>query len=170
MRLNRLSLVNFRNYPRAEFDICGNHIVLLGKNGTGKTNFLEAIHYLSLSRSFRTTQDASMTGIGKDFFSVSGDTAENEIRHHVEITYSQVTGKKIFFDTHRIKAKELGNRMSVVVFHGDDMNLIRSAASSRRRYLDIVLSQTDPEYYHALAVYNHLMRQKKELLKKKIYR
>jgi DNA replication and repair protein RecF len=167
MRLNSISLINFRNYSKNSFLTGGNHVVLLGNNGTGKTNFLEAVHYLAVSRSFRTSEDASLISTNGDFFNISGQTTERGVNHNIDITYTREKEKRIVFDSHRIKAKDLITRMSAVVFHNDDIETIRGSAGTRRRHLDMILSQTDPEYYHSLVVYNHLIRQKKELLKKK---
>ncbi len=168
MRLNSLSLLNFRNFSNRFFSLNSNHIILLGKNGTGKTNLLEAIYYLSMSYSFRSYKDDSLISIGKEFFNISGQISEQGINHNIDIVYTKKKEKKIVFDNHRCKAKELISHMSTVVFHNDDIEMIRGTSSIRRRYLDMVLSQTDPEYYHSLVIYNHLIRQKKELLKKKI--
>ena len=169
MRLNSLSMINFRNYMNNHFALDNNHVILLGKNGIGKTNFLEAIYYLSTSRSFKSSKDESLISIGNDFFNITGQINEKEIAHRINITYTVKKEKNIIFDNHPCKAKDLISRMNTVVFHNDDLEIIRGVSSVRRRYIDTVLSQTDSEYYHCLVVYNHLIRQKKEILKKKAY-
>lgn len=170
MRLKNLHLLNFRNYVNSQFDTDHDHVLLLGRNGTGKTNFLEAVNYLSLTKSFRTNDDASLIRQGEDFFNVNGSVSLDSSEHKVEIIYSHKNGKQVSLDGKKSSVRNLLTRVQTVLFHTDDIEVFRGAASQRRRYLDILLSQMDPTYYHHLVIYNHLMKQKREILKKKTIR
>jgi DNA replication and repair protein RecF len=170
MRLKNLHLINFRNYVDRRFDTDSDHVILLGQNGAGKTNFLEAVNYLSLTKSFRTSEDKSLIREGETFFNVTGSVSLSATEHKVEIIYSHNNGKQVFLDGKKSSIRNLLSKVQTVLFHTDDIDVFRGSASQRRRYLDILLSQMDPNYYHHLVVYNHLIRQKREILKKKTVR
>ncbi len=168
MRLKKLSLINFRNYSKQDFFTDARHVVLVGCNGSGKTNFLEAVNYLSITRSFRTSDEESLILHGQDFFNVSGLVLEDGSEEHkIEVIYSKTKGKQVLMDDKKIPVRNLVAHMKSVLFHTDDIELFRGSSSMRRRYLDVLLSQMDSNYYNHLVIYNHLMKQKREILKKK---
>jgi len=165
MILESLSLKNFRNHEDRSFRFPPGSTVVLGGNGAGKTNLLEAVHYLSFGRSFRTADDENLVRLTSDYFYLRGETVSGGIRNRTEASY-ETAGKKILrYDGRTVSARELVARNRSVVFYTDDMNLVLGASAYRRRYLDQLLSQTDPRYLDDLVRYNRTVKQKNSLLK-----
>ena len=146
MIIKSLSLKNFRNHSYLSYEFSPNLNVLTGPNAAGKTNVVEAIYYLSLARSFRTTEDDELIQKGKDRAEISAVCSEGDINRKVRIVLTEA-GKQIFINNKAIsKISELSNCMNVLLFEPKDVMLFRGSPKARRDFLDINLSIKLIEY------------------------
>ncbi|HWA32573.1 MAG TPA: DNA replication and repair protein RecF, partial [Cyclobacteriaceae bacterium] len=166
MRLEKLTILNFKNYRKAEVSFHGQVQCLLGKNGSGKTNLLEAIHYLSSTRGKFHTHDESNIRHGELQFSLSGVFEKNGKQTEVTCSYTVENGKSI-----AINGKPYGRfsehlgKFPVVMVAPNDVELIWEGGEVRRKYFDGLLSQVDKQYLEQLIVYQNHLKQRNGLLK-----
>jgi DNA replication and repair protein RecF len=154
IRLNHISIRDFRNLEHVELDLPPDGAVVLGDNGHGKTNFLEAIYYLQILRSFRDARDQDITRFDTGGFHVSGH-AHTPSAHEIAVGFDRVTKrKKVSIDgsESRRLSDALGG-LPAVLFSPRDVELVSGSPAERRRYLDLVLALTDRRYLHALQHY-----------------
>ena len=152
--LEKISIRDFRNLERVELEIPGEGIALIGDNGHGKTNFLEAIYYLQILRSIRDARDQDLTRFGTSGFHIMA-SACTPSEHVVAVGFDKTTKrKKATLDglSPRRLSDSLGALPSVM-FSPRDLELVSGAPSERRRYLDLVLALTNKKYLHALQSY-----------------
>ncbi len=173
MILESLQLLFFKNYDEANLRLSPRINCFIGDNGSGKTNLLDAIHYLSLTKSAFTSLDAQSIKQGEEFFVVKGrfQTADADGSAAPETEVIQVSlraGQKKAV-THDKQAYErisdhIG-RYPAVLISPYDTDLIRQGSEERRKYFDSLISQLDHSYLELLISYNHLLRQRNALLK-----
>ena len=166
MRVTSISLVNYRSYERLSFTPCDGITVLLGDNGQGKTNVLEAIYLTCTGRSHRTRQDRELVRWGSDFATVEVQTERRDGSHEVRIELSpsgrrrtKVYGREIS------RSGELLGHVSGVLFSPEDLRTVKDGPLERRRFVDMTLSQLKPAYYYAMQRYNRVLKQRNELLR-----
>ena len=138
---------------------------LLGPNGSGKTNVLEAIAYLCLTRSYASGSDLNSIRSGQDFFSVSGEFEKSGQRFEVKCTHHQ--GKKeIKVDGKDCKkfSEHIG-KFPMVMIAPQDISLIWDGGEERRKFFDQLISQVNKNYLESLIHYNHSLRQRNAALK-----
>ncbi|HLT81943.1 MAG TPA: DNA replication/repair protein RecF [Cyclobacteriaceae bacterium] len=166
MILRRLSLVNYRNYASAEVGFSPRINVLVGANGSGKTNLLDAVYYLSFTRSSRQPLDSLNVRHGADHFSIRGDFNVADRQDSVAVVVQAGARKSV-----RVNGSEYGRlsdhigRYPVVLADPDDVDLIREGGEIRRRFFDILISQVDHVYLENLMRYNSLLKQRNGLLR-----
>ena len=165
MIIKSLSLKNFRNHSYLSYEFSPNLNVLTGPNAAGKTNVVEAIYYLSLARSFRTTEDEELIQKGKDRTEISAVCSEGDINRKVRIVLTNA-GKQIFINNKAIsKISELSNCMNVLLFEPKDVMLFRGSPKARRDFLDINLSKKSQPYLDYASRYNKVLKERNDLLK-----
>ncbi|MEJ2634992.1 MAG: DNA replication/repair protein RecF [Calditrichia bacterium] len=166
MILETLNLTNFRNYKQAEVGFRAGTNVLFGKNGQGKTNILESIYYLALTKSFRTSSDPNLISNKEKYFRIQGDLKSTQGRSHQSaIAYSQVDGKRLLYNGQRIqKFSEYIGYIPVVLLAPSDLQISQNGPQQRRQFLDIVLSQSSKLYLHHLIQYRRSLKQRNALL------
>lgn len=169
MFLQRLSLRNFRNFEDecVEFPEVG--AALIGDNGQGKTNLLEAVYYLEIFRSFRGARDEQLVGLGRGYFRVEGSLsgAEGEGSQEITAAYSR-EGRRKKVAVAGQEALRLGDaigRVGAIIFTASDVDIVVGGPGVRRRYLDIVLSLAEPGYLAALQRYRQVLSQRNGLLR-----
>ncbi len=164
MHLAHFRLRDFRNYTRLDADFAPGFHLLLGDNAQGKTNILEAIYLMATLRSFRGVGGAQMIRHGQKGYFVGGNiTGQGE--HEVKIYWS-ARERKLALDGQPVK--RLGDYLGVlraVVFCTEDLQLVKGAARARRRFLDLLLAQTQPAYLPLLQRYMRAVRARNALLK-----
>ncbi len=168
MKLSSLQLENFRNYRSYsyKFNDEKNVTILLGPNGKGKTNFLEAIYVLSLGKSFRSIMHGDMIEWEMDYMRCKGTIIQDDEEVELEVFYSITPRKSKNFKKNDVNLKNseyMGNLLTVL-FHPEDLNMLYLSPSLRRRYMNILLSQTDRKYLYALSKYNKILKQRNVLL------
>jgi len=165
LRLISLKLNNFRNYKKLVFNPVNLKNVLVGKNASGKTNILEAVYFLSTLRSFRTAKPKELISWGEDGFFVSADIESSGMNHCVKIFISDKKKAVALNETNIKRATELLGIFYTVIFSPTDMDLIKGDPSLRRKFLDVLLSQTSVSYLTALQNYKKTVKQKNIVLK-----
>lgn len=170
--LENLRLRNVRNYETAELDFCPGVNVLYGQNGQGKTGILEAIHYLCLTRSFRTADDRHVLRFNADYFEIEGRFVRSQSsletdRHSLvaRIAFQPGAGKVLQVNGGRMdRFSEWIGRLPVVISAPEDVAIVSGSSGDRRRWLDIVLSQIHTLYLKDLQDYRHCLRQRNAIL------
>ncbi|MBR1769367.1 MAG: DNA replication and repair protein RecF [Bacteroidales bacterium] len=166
MYLESLRLNNFKNFSFFEQDFSSINCIV-GNNGVGKTNILDAVYYLSFSKSFHSNNDLNTMKYGEDFFAVFGTYVDgNQAREHYSCSQKKGEKKKFFRNKNPYKrlSEHIGKIPCVIISPFDYM-LITGSSEYRRRFMDIVLSQTDNVYLENLTLYNRSLQQKNKLLK-----
>jgi len=167
LRIHSLRLFQFKNYADAAFTFPGNVTGICGPNGIGKTNLLDAIYYLSFTRSYFSRLDASHVREGDDGFRLEADIEKNGQREKAVCIYRQ-NGKKEFQingQPYEKLADHIG-RYPAVIIAPDDLQLLLGGSEERRRFMDMLLSQLDHRYLDMLIDYNRVLQQRNSLLKK----
>ena len=168
MQIEELKLNQFRNYR--ELTLCPHPGVNLffGRNGSGKTNLLEAVHYCSLGRSHRITNDANVVRNGETG-ALSSVAIRNALgRREISVRFHPDEGQKktILIDRKKIgRFSELMGCLCCVIFSPEDLGLIREGPSLRRRYLDMMISQISRGYFIALQQYRTGMDQRNAVIR-----
>lgn len=159
MDLQKINLTNFRSYKKAEF-VFGEKTIIVGENGAGKSNIMEAIYLLAVGKSFRADREEEMLRYGESFFRVVGEVGEVG-----EVGVEMIENRKRFLvnDIPRRQIDFVGN-LRAVLFCPQDMELVTGSPGNRRRYLDFVISQVDREYRRCLISYENGLRQRNKLL------
>jgi len=166
MRIQRLKLTNYKNYGTVDLTLDPHVNIIHGPNGSGKTNLLDAIHYLAVSKSYFALSDKHLIKHGEDFFRVEGFYEVDERKEHVAIKYGMGKRREIQINDSKIsKVQELIGKYPVVMIAPDDIKIVKGASKDRRDYFNKWLCQSDPQYLEALMKYNRLYRQKDQLLK-----
>lgn len=166
MKIGKLSLLHFKNHPEKNFDLSPQINCFVGNNGVGKTNILDALHYLSVGKSFLGNSDINNIENEEDFFSIEALISDDDNEDIIKILQPK-EGKKIIKKndkTHERLADHIGYLPSVMISPYDS-NLISDSGESRRKFLDAMISQTDSEYLFSLIQYQKTIQQRNALLK-----
>ena len=166
MHLQNIQLINFKNYVEAELDFSADVNVFVGDNGAGKTNMLDAIYYLSFSKSYLNPQDRHNIRLDEKFFLVAGDFIKEEKK--VNITCSVKQGQKKKLKRNKKEYEKLADHIGqfpAVIISPYDTNLIKEGSDTRRKFIDSIISQFDKTYLNALMRYNRVLAQRNALLK-----
>jgi DNA replication and repair protein RecF len=165
LNLHSISLTQFKNYTLQTFKFEKQIVGICGNNGVGKTNLLDAIHYLCFTKSYFTRDNLNAEN-GKTGFRIEGDLRLNEKTEN-PVCILRETGKKEFSvnESAYEKFSEHIGRYPCVIIAPDDIQIITGGSEVRRRFLDALLSQLDAEYLRQLISYNKLLLQRNSLLK-----
>jgi len=167
MRIRTLDLQNFRNYTEASLEPDPNLNILLGKNAQGKTSLLEGIYILSTTRSWRAGRDTELIHWDADYAHVSAEVSR-EYRNDVEISITLSRSEKKTVKVNTIRQTKLANVMgelNTVLIEPHDVDIVRGEPSHRRRFLNLEISQVQPQYCHLLVNYKRVLEQRNRLLK-----
>ncbi len=167
MHLQRLIITGFKNYPQAEFVFSEKINCFVGNNGVGKTNLLDAIHYLSFCKSCFTSLDAQNIRHGDDFFAIHGSYQRGDGTTELVQCIQKKNQRKRFLinkKEYERLADHIGN-FPLVMISPYDRDLINDGSELRRKYIDSVISQFDKFYLDDLIQYNKALAQRNALLK-----
>jgi len=166
MHLANLKLINFKNYQNEAFTFTSEINGFVGDNGAGKTNLLDAIHYLSLTKSFLNSIDYQNLRHGQEFFSLLGTYSKDQAEFKVKCQLKAGEKKIIslnnnFYD----KLSEHIGLFPLVLIAPYDTDIIRGNNDIRRKFFDGVIAQLDRQYLVDLLKYNHALRQRNYVLR-----
>ncbi len=160
MRCISLRLIHIRNFTDKRIEPKAGLTLLLGENGAGKTNLVEAAYYSSFGKSFRTSNDNEMISLGEEEGTILLTYRVDTTEHEIKIKMSRSQGKKCFLNSTPIRKKELMGLFKTVLFSPDELQLIKGAPLLRRRFLDMEIAQVSPRYYETLTNYTRAVQQR----------
>ena len=169
MVIRKLMLQNFRLFSEIDLSFTDGINLITGKNGQGKTSILESIHYLALTKSFRTTVDKNAIKYDESYFNIRGHILSiNSQQTDVRVYYSHQDAKQIFIDEKKVaKFSDYLGTVPCVVLTPDDLKLSYGSPGERRRFLDVLLSQVSSVYLDDLKNYRRALQQRNALLANK---
>ncbi len=166
MKVNSVTVCNFRNYGDFSVSFDSGINVLCGKNGIGKTNLLEGIFLFAGGKSFRGAKDREMIRFGCENAAVRLNFDTGGSTNELEARLFRGQKKQLFKNGFQVtRLSEYLGLFRAVVFTPDHMDLVKGAPESRRRFLDIAMCQSFPRYVALLSEYNKLLFQKSACLK-----
>lgn len=166
MFLKKLAIVNFKNYEQADFELNSGVNCFVGKNGAGKTNLLDAVHYLSMCKSYLNSVDKQNIRFGEQFFVIQGVWVDND--KETNIYCGVKAGSKKVFKKNKTEYEKLADHIGLfpsVVISPYDRDLISEGSEVRRKWMDGIISQFDRSYLDQLMLYSKVLDQRNALLK-----
>ena len=164
--LQKLTLTNFKNHTESNFKFTERINCFVGDNGSGKTNILDAIHYLSLSKSYFNKLDAQNIKFQENFFILKGVFVKDDEQSDIQCGLQKGEGKVLKCNGKKYKrfSDHIGS-FPVVVISPTDSNIILDGSDVRRRYIDSSIAQYNKQYLKNLIDYNKALKQRNALLK-----
>ena len=168
MQLQSLKLLHFRNYEHLEIKFHPKINIIYGKNGSGKTNLVEAIYVLAVTRSFRNVNEKVLIQSGGTLGKIEGEIVNNDEVYPTNYRiYLEKDGKKVKINKNKIvRLSDYITKIPIVLFSPDDLKFLKDTPSTRRKQLNISISQYSLEYLKNLSNYNKLLKQRNAYLKK----
>lgn len=166
MWLKQVTVLNFKNYEEESLAFLPGVNVLTGDNGAGKTNLLDAVHYLSLCKSFFNPIDSQQIKTGLDWFMIQGVFEKKEIEENIVCSVRK--GHKKQFKRNTKEYPRLADHIGLfplVMISPNDSIIITEGSEERRKFIDNVISQTDNKYLDELISYNKHLQNRNSFLK-----
>lgn len=166
LQVSSISLLQFKNYSARSFSFSERIVGICGKNGVGKTNLLDAIHYLCFTKSYFTRLDANNVQQGKNGFRLEGNFVLQDKPEKAVCVLRETARKELSINDQAYEkfSQHIG-RYPCVIIAPDDAELITGDSKERRTFLDSLLSQLDPDYLQQLITYKKVIEQRNSLLK-----
>ncbi|MDH5100516.1 DNA replication/repair protein RecF [Lactobacillus kefiranofaciens] len=165
MYLDHLTVQNFRNLKKLDIDFDPNVNIFIGKNAQGKTNLLEAIYFLALTRSHRTSSDRELIGFGGEYTNLLGHVQKSQVDLTLRVLITK-KGKKVWINrVEQAKLSRYVGQMNAILFSPEDLELIKGAPALRRRFMDQEFGQINAEYLYFVSKYRQVLLQKNNYLK-----
>ena len=166
MILKELKIANFRNYKSLNIKFSDRINIIYGNNAQGKTNILESIYVLGITKSHRSFIDDDLIMNGENTSKILGNIEKNGINSLFEINLNK-TKKKYKIDNDDIKkTSDYISNMNIIIFYPEDLEIIKGSPGIRRKFLNLELSQLYNNYYRVLNDYNKLLKIRNDYLKK----
>ncbi|MGI5825880.1 MAG: DNA replication/repair protein RecF [Patescibacteria group bacterium] len=168
MEIKQLTLKNFRNYSKKDLKFPSGTTLIVGNNAVGKTNILEAIYLLATGKSFRVKGvEGEMIHYGEEIASVKAETSRDRLE--IILTRGEVMGEKAAKKRYLVndvgkRAADFTGNLKTVYFGPEDLDIVIGSPSTRRKYLDSVLTQVDREYARAILSYEKGLRARNKIL------
>lgn len=163
--IESLLVKNFRNYRQQQFYFHPRLNIISGANAQGKTNLLESIYYLSVTRSFRTNRDQELANWEDKSFFIQGSFVKDDFKNKVQVGYQQNGQMKVSINGDTVNRYDHLQQFPVVVFSPDDLLIIRDGPATRRRFLNLQASRLSAAYFKELRAYQRVLLQRNHLLK-----
>jgi len=174
--IEQITLTDFRNFKKKAFSFSPQITVIIGSNAAGKTNILESIYLLSTGKSFRAKVEEEMINYEKEIARIKGKIIKDEEVKNIEIALTRgqislsatriekVARKRLLIDGSGKRLIDFAGQLKAVLFSPADLDLVTQSPSTRRRFLDFVISQVDREYRRSILSYEKGLRQRNRLL------
>ena len=167
MILKNISIINYKNILSANVELSPKMNCLLGQNGMGKTNFLDAVYFLSFCKSAHNAIDSQVIAHEQDFFMIEGEY-QNEDGENEQVYCGMKRGQKKHFKRNKKEYKRLAEHIGLIpliMVSPADSLIIDGGGEERRRLIDMVISQYDKSYITSLLNYNKALQQRNALLR-----
>jgi len=166
MKIKSLQLTNWRNHKKYSFEF-SDITILVGPNASGKTNFLEAIYYLACGRSFRTKDD-NLTYWDARFSRILGNIEKHDQEEALLVVLEKQTRtiKTVKIKEQKVPSSRLLGHLNCVLFSPEEIEMLYTLPEARRRYLNLIISQSDIVYAHNLVHFRRTLEQRNALLKR----
>ncbi len=167
MKLQVLKLHHFRNYDQLSIMFNPHLNIIYGKNGVGKTNLIESIYVLAITRTFRNVNEKVLISINSSLAKVEGKILNEKRQEDTYSIYLTKEGKKVKINNNKvIKISDYITKIPIVLFNPDDLKMIKDTPNTRRKQLNIAISQYNVNYLKDLTIYKKIMKQRNSYLKK----
>lgn len=169
MYLKNINIRNFRNYDNLSLQFEKGINIIYGSNGQGKTNLLESLYVLGMTKSHRSYIDNNLIKNDEVAFKINGTIYKDNIKTKLEISFNEQE-KILKIDNNLIKkVSDYISKMNIIIFYPDDLSLIKGSPSERRRFLNSEISQLYSDYLLVINDYNKLLKMRNDYLKKNNY-
>lgn len=165
MVISQINLKNYRNYEIVKLNFNNGINIIIGDNAQGKTNILESIYFLSITKSYRTSDDFILINQGKDSAKITAKIKDSTVPKNLEIVINK-RNKSLFLNKTQIKrVSDFIGILNVVMMAPEDVNIIKSSPSERRSLFNIELSKLSKDYILRYNEYNKLLKMRNDYLK-----
>lgn len=164
MKILNLKLLNFRNYEKLELSFNPSKNIIIGQNGMGKTNIVEAIYVLALTKSFRGSKEEVIIKNNTDLTRIEG-TVQTNYKNDYKVIIRNNSKKVKINNTNIDRLTDYLSNINVVLFTSEDLKLIKDTPNTRRKLITIELSQFSNDYLKILTYYNKVLKQRNSYLK-----
>lgn len=165
MFLEHLSVINFRNYDSFNIKLNKNINIFYGKNAQGKTNILESIYFLGLTKSYRSNNEEDLLKNNKKIFKVEGLLNKNKDKNKYLIKYDGKNKKYYINNNEYKKISDYISNINIITFTPDDLEILKGIPDIRRKYIDNELSQLYINYYKVNSEYKKILKMRNDILK-----
>lgn len=165
MKISKINLVNFRNYSNITISLDNNMNIFVGDNAQGKTNILEAISVLALTKSHRIGINPNIIMFGKNKCKIKGNVKKNKYISNLEIEITDKTKLLKINKTIIRKVSDYISYLNIIIFTPDDLEIVKGSPNVRRNLLNVQLSQISKSYLKYYNEYNKLLKTRNEYLK-----
>jgi DNA replication and repair protein RecF len=166
MQISKLSLRNFRNHENLELSFSAGATTIIGRNGRGKTNIVEAVNYLATLGSHRVSQDAPLIRNGFNSASVSANVEKHNRQAQVELVINYPGTNKVSLNGSALtKSRDVLGLVTTVIFSPEDLELVKGEPSARRKYIDELSTLLAPKFSNTRSDYERVIKQRNTLLK-----
>ncbi len=166
MKIKEINIKNLRNYRHLNLQLNENFNVFFGRNGSGKTNILEAISMLISGKSFRTNKDGDLLNFDADSYEIDALIERQGLEKDYNLVYELNRKKRIQVNLSNVNTlRDLRRESPLVIFVPEDLKIVKEGPSHRRRYLNEAISNLDVIYRYNLSKYNKILKEKNDLLK-----
>ncbi|GAB4177356.1 MAG: DNA replication/repair protein RecF [Calditrichia bacterium] len=164
MRIDQLECSHFRNINTCSLTFYDGIHIFHGKNGQGKTNLLESIYYLAITKSFRQVNEKKLVQLGHHSFEIKSSLKKSDGQYRVRAYWDEQHKKNFWLNNTKIdKIKDFIGFIPVVILVPDDLSITQGGPQQRRRYMDVLLSQSSTKYLNQLMKYRNLLKSRYSL-------
>jgi DNA replication and repair protein RecF len=166
MQVSKLSLNDFRNHKNLNLTFSPGSTTIVGPNGRGKTNIVEAVHYLATLSSHRVSQDGPLIRSGLTTANVAATVIKHDRQAQVDLTINYPGVNKVILNGAALtKPKDILGLINVVIFSPEDLDLIKGEPTTRRRFIDEFSTSLSPKFVNTRSEYERTLKQRNTLLK-----
>jgi DNA replication and repair protein RecF len=166
MNIAKVSLINFRNFKKINLNFSKNINLLVGKNAQGKTSILESIYLLAVTKTFRDSIDENLINFNSDNYKISGRIKKHNSVSDYTIQYDREKKRVFVNDTEVKKISDYLSNINSIIFYPEDIDFIKDNPNTRRKIINIEISQLYNEYVIVCNKYNKILKIRNEYLKK----
>lgn len=165
MILRKIKLINFRNYKTFNINFQKNINIIIGDNAQGKTNILESIYTLALTKSYRTTNDSNLIRLNQEKFIITGEVKDEKIFKKLSLELTKNSKKAKINDNNINKISDYIGNLYVILSSPDDLQMIKGSPTERRNFLNIEISQLSNNYIKKYNEFNKILKMRNDYLK-----